>query len=185
MVCVYSKARVLGKVAQGLTCGSCRCMCTECGSPSAEGGSQPREESQVCWDYRDRLVTYINYQFRLYSVLYLFHLNNYLWNFGRNLCAFLGKLFSRQESQFPCYDVTELWKAPWRARQLEIQPCGSVFVGSYSQFCSLDWVSPLRLLRTHRSPLRMGWGFHRLLELGSKFTLRCLGKVAAGLQPVG
>lgn len=44
---------------------------------------------------------------------------------------------------------------------------------------------PPRPLLIHRSPLRMGWGFHCLLESGSKFTLHCLGKVAAGLQPLG
>lgn len=53
------------------------------------------------------LVMCINYQFKLYSVLYLFHLNNHLRNFGRNLCAILSKLFSRQEPRFPYYDVTE------------------------------------------------------------------------------
>lgn len=35
-------------------------MCPECGSsPSVEGGSQPREESRVCWDYRDKFVSYV------------------------------------------------------------------------------------------------------------------------------
>lgn len=84
------------------------------------------------------LVMYINYQFKLYSVLYLFHLNNRLRNFGRNLCAILSKLFSRQEPRFPYYDVTERgFGKPLGAQQLEFQPCGSVFVGPYSHSFAL------------------------------------------------
>lgn len=84
------------------------------------------------------LVTYINYQFKLYSVLYLFHLNNHLQNFGRNLCAILGKLFSQREPQFLYYDVTERgFRKPLGKQQLEFQHCGSVSVGPYSHSFAL------------------------------------------------
>lgn len=85
------------------------------------------------------LVTYINYQFKLYLVLYLTHLNNHLWNFGRNLCAVLGKLFSQKEPQFLYYDVTERGVGkPLGKQQLEFQHRGSVFVGPYSHSFALE-----------------------------------------------
>lgn len=84
------------------------------------------------------LVTYINYQFKLYSVLYLFHLNNHLQNFGRNLCAILGKLFSQREPRFLYYDVTERgFRKPLGKQQREFQHCGSVSVGLYSHSFAL------------------------------------------------
>lgn len=57
---------------------------------------------------------------------------------------------------------------------------------------SLALIYTVLLFRLGLTPLLLtglpsGWcgGFHCLLESGSKFTLCCLGKVAAGLQPVG
>lgn len=97
--------------------GGCRWFlqfCRQACVPNA-GLLLPREESQVCWDYRNQFVSYVyKLPIKIIFGFVFFHLNNHLRNFGRNLCAILGKLFSRQEPQFP-YDITELWEAPWCA----------------------------------------------------------------------
>lgn len=75
--------------AQGLACGSMCAVLQEGMCPDARFLLPQREESHssagIIWI--SLLVMYINYKFKLYVVLYSFHLSSLCLIFGRNVCV--------------------------------------------------------------------------------------------------